>query len=265
MRPPSGLCSVPAQRLPSDFHTLAAEYARYRSSYSDALFDAVVEYAAPTRALRALDLACGTGLSTRGIAARGLAVTGVDIAPNMLAAARESLPQCAFHEGRAETLPFADGAFGVVTCAQAFHWFDGPRAYAEIARVLAPGGTLAAFWKNALDEDPVNKLTDELEREMSSGKADEVSKAVLADLREEWNAAPFDDKRRLVFDVRLPFTVDSYIGYQSSRETLRLSLGERRFDYLDALRERLSALAPDGTFEVAAREYLFVGRRRGRA
>jgi SAM-dependent methyltransferase len=192
-------------------------------------------------------------------------VTGVDIAPNMLREARSALPEASFFEGRAEALPFADAAFGLVICAQAFHWFDGPKAYAQIARVLVSGGAIAAFWKNALDDDPVNKLTDDLEREMSHGKADAVQKAVVAHLREEWEAAPFADRRRLDFAVSLPFTIDSYIGYQSSRETLRHSLGERRHHYLQLLRSRLEALAPGGAFEVAAREHLFLGRRRARA
>lgn len=208
-----------------------------------------------------LDLACGTGLSTRGLIARGFAVTGVDIAANMLREARTAFPGASFFEGRAEALPFADAAFGLVICAQAFHWFDGPKAYAEIARLLVPGGAIATFWKNALDDDPVNALTDGLEREMSHGRADAVQQAVVANLRDEWEAAPYIDRRRFVIDVKLPFTIDSYVGYQSSRETLRHSLGERRHQYLQTLRSRLEEIAPSGEFEVAAREYLYLGRR----
>jgi hypothetical protein len=70
---------------------------------------------------------------------------------------------------------------------------------------------------------------------------------------------------RHVFDVRLPFTVASYVGYQRSRETLRITLGERKGAYLEALSDRLSAMAPGGSFEVAGKEYLFLGRRIARA
>ncbi|HEY8078052.1 MAG TPA: class I SAM-dependent methyltransferase, partial [Labilithrix sp.] len=123
----------------SDFDTLAAEYERYRTSYSDALFDAILAYAGALNGRRALDLACGTGLSTRGLVARGVSVTGIDIAPNMLDVARRSgLEAAAFYEARAEALPFADESFAIVTCGQAFHWFDGPRVLKEIARVLVP-------------------------------------------------------------------------------------------------------------------------------
>jgi SAM-dependent methyltransferase len=55
----------------------------------------------------------------------------------------------------AELLPFADGSFDAVTVAQAFHWFDAPRALAECARILRPGGGLALVWNERDESDPV--------------------------------------------------------------------------------------------------------------
>ena len=49
-------------------------------------------------------------------------------------------------EGTAEELPFADGSVDVVTCAQAFHWFDLGLALPELHRVLADGGLLVLVW-----------------------------------------------------------------------------------------------------------------------
>src|SRR5262249_18268956 len=48
--------------------------------------------------------------------------------------------------GSAEQIPLPDGSVDAVLAGQAMHWFDLDRAVPEIARVLAPGGVLAALW-----------------------------------------------------------------------------------------------------------------------
>jgi SAM-dependent methyltransferase len=49
-------------------------------------------------------------------------------------------------DGTAESLPLDDASVDAVTVAQAFHWFDPPKALAEIRRVLRPGGHLFLLW-----------------------------------------------------------------------------------------------------------------------
>ena len=100
-----------------------------------------------------LDVGTGTGvvaITARRIGAR---VTGLDLTPAMLAMAKENANVAGhrdieWHEGDAETLPFADAAFDVVL-SQFGHMF-APRhdvAVNEMLRVLKPGGTIAfATW-----------------------------------------------------------------------------------------------------------------------
>lgn len=92
----------------------------------------------------ALDVACGTGLSTRALAELGFRAVGVDLTPAMVAIARqhEGLP---FVVAAAESLPVRDGSIAVVTVGSGLHWFDGSRFRAEAARVLAPGGALLVY------------------------------------------------------------------------------------------------------------------------
>ena len=61
----------------------------------------------------------------------------------------------------AEAIPFRDRAFGAAVVAQAFHWFDGSRALAELHRVLTRGGRLAVVW-NVRDEthDLARRMTE---------------------------------------------------------------------------------------------------------
>ena len=97
---------------------------------------------------RVLDIACGTGNVTIPLARRGAVVTGVDIAPNLLVQARERAAAegltIRFDEGDAEALPYAAGAFDVVTTMFGAMFAPRPAMTAsEMARVLRPGGLLA--------------------------------------------------------------------------------------------------------------------------
>jgi len=259
----------------SDFSSLATQYAAYRTSYGTDLFDTIVAFAREPRVddsiearpfgLRALDLACGTGLSTAGLLARGLAVTGVDIAPGMLAQARQSVTgDCAFYEARAEALPFADNAFGLVSCAQAFHWFDAVQSFGEIARVLRRGGAVALFWKHALSDDPFEMRAVELLREISG--RDEplnVSRSLTDRFDDFWSerrALRDHEEWRLPLD--LSFTVESFVGYHSSREIARFKLGGRRAEFLTRLQKSVAEMAPGGSFVVKAMQYLYLARKR---
>jgi ubiquinone/menaquinone biosynthesis C-methylase UbiE len=114
---------------------------------SDALAHAAQRLNAHTGE-RILDIATGTGWSARNVARRGAAVTGVDIAVELLAAARELSqhvrPIIEFREGDAEHLPVHDGAFdGIISTFGVIFAFDHGRAAAELARVCRPGGRLA--------------------------------------------------------------------------------------------------------------------------
>jgi SAM-dependent methyltransferase len=108
--------------------------------------------AAPRPGERVLDVACGTGAVTRRasqiVGAAGQ-VVGLDLSPEALAMARtvngpEGGATIAWREAPADSLPFADGSFDVVTCQLGLMFFpDRVAALQEMRRVLAPGGRLA--------------------------------------------------------------------------------------------------------------------------
>jgi SAM-dependent methyltransferase len=103
---------------------------------------------APKPGERVLDVATGTGWTSRRVADYGASVTGIDIAEGMLAVAREIAVERSldidYRRADAEALPFADGEFDAVisTCGV---MFAGNReaAAAELARVCRKGGRLA--------------------------------------------------------------------------------------------------------------------------
>jgi SAM-dependent methyltransferase len=98
-----------------------------------------------------LDLAAGTGKLTRALIHTGARVTAVEPLFAMRQMLQQRIPEATVMEGTAEAIPVQDGSMDAVTVAQAFHWFDAQPAMTELARVLRPGGGLAAIW-NVRDE-----------------------------------------------------------------------------------------------------------------
>jgi ubiquinone/menaquinone biosynthesis C-methylase UbiE len=148
---------------------------------------------------RMLDVACGTGVVTR-IAAELVgptgSVAGLDISPSMLSVAR-SFPQpngavIEWYEGTAETLPFADASFDVVTCQFGLQFFGERLAgLREMRRVLAPGGKVAISVWQGLDQNPVDQILVEAVKR-HAGPAAILSTAVAHSLGDA------DDLRDLV-------------------------------------------------------------------
>lgn len=91
-----------------------------------------------------LDLACGTGDLGELCAARGARVLGVDFAREMLRVARRRGVPARLVQGDGARLPLRDAAVSVAVCGFALRNFVAlPPVFAELARVLAPGGRIA--------------------------------------------------------------------------------------------------------------------------
>jgi SAM-dependent methyltransferase len=95
------------------------------------------------RPATALDVGCGEGRFCRMLRARGIAATGIDPTETLLAAARARDPEGDYRQACAEALPFADASFDlVVSYLTLIDIPDFRAAFAEMTRVLKPGGTL---------------------------------------------------------------------------------------------------------------------------
>jgi ubiquinone/menaquinone biosynthesis C-methylase UbiE len=93
---------------------------------------------------RALDIACGTGMSTIALAEHARSVVGVDVSSEMLRVARRA-PGVSYLFARAERMPFPASTFDAVTCCSGLHWFDQPQFFAELHRVLRPGAWVVLY------------------------------------------------------------------------------------------------------------------------
>lgn len=128
------------------FTAVADAYARFRPSYPDGVLDWIARTSGAAAGARVVDLGCGTGIFSRLLAARGYAVTGVDVNEGMLAHARAAGGGPAYVHAEAHRTGLPAGSADLVTAAQAFHWFPIAEALAEIDRLLAPGGWAVAAW-----------------------------------------------------------------------------------------------------------------------
>jgi SAM-dependent methyltransferase len=136
-------------------------YREARPTYPAQLFEWLAQQA-PDRAL-AWDCGCGNGQATAALADHFTRVIGTDPSAAQIAHA----PPCTNVEYRvepAEQSSFADSSVSLVTVAQALHWLDHARFYAEVKRVLEPGGVMAAWaYADCSTGDPaIDRIKDRL-------------------------------------------------------------------------------------------------------
>ena len=142
------------------FSAVANRYADFRPHYPAALF----EYLATLVPRESLvwDCAAGNGQATVDLAERFARVIATDASEDQIASA---IPHAKveYRVATAEQSGLPDRSFGLVTVAQALHWFDLERFYAEVRRVLRPHGVLAvwAYGINEVEGDAVNRLVRE--------------------------------------------------------------------------------------------------------
>ncbi|XP_006127467.2 putative methyltransferase DDB_G0268948 isoform X1 [Pelodiscus sinensis] len=203
-------------------------YQKYRFSPAENLQRVIFSYLeekklAPTRL--AVDVGCGSGQSTRILAARFEEVVGTDISEAQIQAAKEaaSFPNVSYRVCPAEELPFEDGSVDLVTAFAAAHWFDIPRFMKEVDRVLRPHGCMAlsTYFPNfsVHYKDCSERLTEILTetQDLLFEYADEKVNRVIGEYKEVFDLSPFQDKRRVTQIIdKIPMSVAEVIGFLQS-------------------------------------------------
>lgn len=205
-------------------------------------------------ASRALDVGCGTGLSTRALTALAAHVTGIDLAAAMVALApRQQNMECLVAAG--ERLPFAGRSFDLVTVSSVFHWLERAPFMAEAQRVLRPGSWLVAY---------DNSFTAEM-REDS-----DFQPYFQAAYRQRFPAPPRapvtfagDEDGFALFahdtyenDVR--FTAEALVGYLMTQSNVTAAI-QRGDAALASAEQWLCALVAPFFFDNAERTFVFRG------
>ncbi len=232
----------------ADFGKTAEDYARHRAGYPDWLFERLMRAGLAHPGMRVLDLATGTGYLGRGLAQRGLRVTGLDISADMIAASR-ALDAAAgvaldYVVGQAEATGLPAAGFDLVTAACCWQWFDRPRAAAEVQRLLKPGGALVICSQDwlPLDGNVVAKSEAILQRHNPAwpfGGLDGLKPGFVRDLR----AAGFRDIESFSVDIDIPYSRAAWRGRLRASAAVSGSLTPEQVAAVDA--ELAAMLARD--------------------
>jgi len=229
------------------FGSQAEAYAYGRLTYP---MDAV-RWVVPPSARTVLDLAAGTGKLTERLLELDVDVIAVEPLEEMrvlVPAAAQSMT------GTAEEIPLADSSVDAVVVGQAFHWFDPPRALAEIARVLRPGGALGLFWN--LDDDRVPWVA-----ELADLTRTEARRSLLmSDARPPYDArTDLTTPEHATFEHAEDFDRDRLAAMVASQSRTILLSPQERANVLDAVR----ALAPGDEFRFPVICQVWRGHRVG--
>jgi len=251
------------------FTGLASVYDSNRPSYPVEAIDAIV--AGLPRPLTAIDVGCGTGISTRLLKARGgddVRVIGIDPNPDMLQQARDSSREAElsidYRAGAGERTGLDAGSAGLIVLAQAFHWLKPMDALREFHRVLAPGGRLALVW-NVRDEEHdefTRAYSDIARRSMADARAQGFE---THDLR---SADPtvggfFKDARLVIFPNPHRLSLDGLLGRARSASYFPRPGNPLREQLETELRALFAQHAHDGVVALWHRTEVTVAVRSG--
>jgi SAM-dependent methyltransferase len=195
-----------------------------------------------------LDLGAGTGKLTRLLVTTFDRVVAVEPAEAMRRLLATLCPEAHALAGTAEEIPLADDSVDAVFAAEAFHWFDGERALAEIARVVRLRGTLVLLWNlPAGPTEPSIAAVDQLVRERAPRDLGydpgdlNASRYASGEWRAAFAGSPFEELR----EARLPnpqtFDRDGLVAFLASMGWIADLPDGDRLPLLDRIRSLLGA------------------------
>jgi SAM-dependent methyltransferase len=250
-----------------------AGYERYMGKWSQLAGETFLDWLAPASGMRWLDVGCGNGAFTEMVVERCApsSVQGIDPSEGQLAfaRARPAARLARFHQGDAMALPFAGDTFDAAVMPLVIFFVpDPPRGVAEMARVVRPGGTAAAYgWDLTGGGFPYAALQDEM-RAMGVAvpmpPSPDASRVEV--LRDLWTTAGLEAVETRQIAVQRTFTdFDDYWATILLAPSVGPKLRAMASEDLALLKERMRARLPaeaSGRITVSARANAVKGRVR---
>jgi len=191
------------------FGARAGAYASFRPQYPPALFAWLAEHS-PTHQ-RALDIACGNGQASQPLLTHFEQVLACDASIEQLAAAQE-LQGIQRFAADAEAQPLPAASLDLIVVAQALHWFATPTFFAEVKRLLKPGGLFCAWCYGLTRIEPA---LDAVIDQLYSGTLDGYWPAGRASVETGYRnlQAPFPRIQLPSFSIEEEWDFEHLLGY----------------------------------------------------
>ena len=206
---------------PQSMFSDGAAYERLMGRWSRVAGEQFIAWLALPQGLRWLDVGCGNGAFTEEIVSRcgPAAVTGIDPSEGQISYARNrpGTRMAEFHTGDSQALPFADQGFDTATMALVIAFVPNPaKGVAELARVIRPGGTAAAYMWDlpalSLPLGPIYRALQDMRMSAPLPPSSEASR--LESMAALWRDAGLEAVETTVIRVNVAF--DSFEDFWES-------------------------------------------------
>jgi len=217
------------------FSSHAQQYATFRPTYPNDLFDFL--FSKVTLFNRACDCGTGNGQTAHVLAQRFTRVDATDISQQQL---HEAPKQASvfYTVCPAEQTSFEDSVFDLITVSQALHWFDLPRFYQEVNRVLRAQGIIAVWGYSLLRVNPaVDTVLDDFYTTTIGPYWDDARKYVDAEYKNI--LFPFQEIQAPRFSMTFHWSFGQLIGYINTWSAVKKFVNERKINPIDELAERI--------------------------
>ncbi|MGZ3695258.1 MAG: class I SAM-dependent methyltransferase [Bdellovibrionota bacterium] len=219
------------------FSTQANDYAKYRPTYPASLYEYLASIA-PAKDL-AWDVGTGNGQAAIELAKFFTKVIATDPSEKQLAEAVANSGveyRCATAEKSGLEAASAD----LITVAQAFHWFDQPKFFAEVKRVAKPGAALAVWCYELAHVNPeIDEIVMELYRGILGPYWDNGRKLVEEGYRNE--KFPFAELKPPPFQMQAAWSSQEMLGYLGTWSALQKYRKEHGRDPRELIFDKFSA------------------------
>lgn len=237
-----------------DWGKTSHDYAQYRSGYPESFFDILAALGIGRPEQTILDLGTGTGVLARAFAKRGAIVTGVDIAANQIAMAKELARhdglEISFEAIPAEAVSFPPESFEVISAGQSWLYFDASLMIPKVLRLLKPNGRLVLTHLLWLPQQ--DRIAQQSETLLLKHNPDWKGAGYTGVMSPElsWAREHFDLRTFHVMQQPLSFTRETWRGRIRACRGVGASLSAAAVERFDAEhREVLEAIAPE-SFDV---------------